>query len=44
MYLVYRETAHIRRLARQLLDQRTELEQFFIEALGEVKKEIAANR
>ena len=39
-----RETAHIRRLSQQLLNQRTEIEQFFLEALGQVKKEIRANR
>ncbi|XP_003389088.1 PREDICTED: basal body-orientation factor 1-like [Amphimedon queenslandica] len=39
-----RETAHIKRLAQHLLDQRTEIEQFFLEALGQVKKEIKANR
>ena len=35
---------HVRRLSRGLLDQRTELESFFISALAQVKKEIAANR
>ena len=39
-----REMAHVRRLSRGLLDQRTELESFFISALAQVKKEIAANR
>ena len=34
----------MRRLSRGLLDQRTELESFFIGALAQVKKEIAANR
>ena len=40
----YRETTHIKKLARHLLDQRTELEQFFIEALAQVKREITSNR
>ena len=42
--LIIRETAHIRRLARKVIDQRTEVEQFFIDALGYVKREIVANR
>lgn len=43
-FLNFRETAHIKKLARQLLDQRSELEQFFIESLAQVKKEIERNR
>lgn len=39
-----REMAHVKKLARQLLEQRTELEQFFIDSLAHVKHEIATNR
>ena len=39
-----REMNHVKRLARRILDQRTEVEQFFLDALAHVKKEIAANR
>ena len=35
---------HIKSLAKYLLDQRTELEEFFMSALVQVKKEIATNR
>ena len=42
--LQQKETAHVKKLARQLLDQRTELEQFFLDSLAHVKKEIADNR
>ena len=42
--LQLKETAHIKKLARQLLDQRTELEQFFLDSLAHVKKEIEMNR
>ena len=42
--LQQKETAHIKKLARQLLDQRTELEQFFLDSLAHVKKEIETNR
>ena len=31
-------------LARKVIDQRTEIEQFFLDALGYVKREIIANR
>lgn len=39
-----RELGHIRALARTIVEQRTELEQFFHEALAQVKQEIAASR
>lgn len=39
-----REMAHVKRLARKILDERTEMETFFMEALAHVRKEIAANR
>ena len=39
-----REMNHIKRLARKILGERSEVEQFFLEALAHVKKEIAANR
>ena len=39
-----REMNHIKRLAKRILGERSEVEQFFLEALGQVKKEIAANR
>lgn len=39
-----RELGHIRGLARTIVEQRTELEQFFHEALAQVKQEIAASR
>lgn len=42
--LQYREMNHIKSLAKCLLDQRTEMEEFFLSALTQVKKEIAANR
>ena len=35
-----REMRHIRRLAQHILDKRTDLEQFFMDALEHVKKEI----
>lgn len=44
MVMWCREMAHVRKLSRGLLDQRTELESFFISALAQVKKEIATNR
>lgn len=44
MFWIIRETAHIRKLARKVIDQRTEVEQFFIDALGYVKREIVTNR
>ena len=39
-----REMNHVKRLAKRILDQRSEVEQFFLEALSDVRKEIAANR
>ena len=39
-----REMNHVKRLARKILEERSEVEQFFLEALAHVKKEIAANR
>ncbi len=39
-----RETIHVKKLARKILDQRSELEEFFLEALAHVKKEIETNR
>ena len=39
-----REAAKIKKLAKNILDQRTEMERFFLEALEHVKLEIAANR
>jgi len=35
---------HVKRLARRILDQRSDVEQFFLESLTLVKKEIATNR
>ena len=39
-----KEKAKIKKLAKNILDQRTEMERFFLEALEHVKLEIAANR
>lgn len=39
-----REMNHVKRLAKRILDQRSEVEQFFLEALSHVRKEISANR
>ena len=39
-----REMNHVKSLAKKILDQRSEVEQFFLEALAHAKKEIAANR
>ncbi|XP_049451672.1 basal body-orientation factor 1 [Epinephelus fuscoguttatus] len=39
-----RELGHIKRLAKTIVQQRTELEQFFHEALAQVKQEIVASR
>ena len=39
-----RETLHVKKLARKILDQRTEVEEFFLNALAHVKKEIETNR
>jgi hypothetical protein len=39
-----REMTKVKKLARNILEQRTETERFFLEALNDVKKEIAAHR
>ena len=39
-----KEMNKVKKLARNILEQRTETEKFFLEALGDVKKEIAAHR
>ena len=39
-----REMNKVKKLARNILEQRTEMERFFLEALEQVKIEIAANR
>eukprot|EP01116_Phalansterium_solitarium_P009046 TRINITY_DN23050_c0_g1_i1.p1 TRINITY_DN23050_c0_g1~~TRINITY_DN23050_c0_g1_i1.p1 ORF type:complete len:438 (+),score=170.08 TRINITY_DN23050_c0_g1_i1:236-1549(+) len=39
-----RETRKIKRLARMILEQRTDLEQFFLDALDEVKAELLISR
>ncbi|XP_041809488.1 basal body-orientation factor 1 [Chelmon rostratus] len=39
-----KELGHIKRLASTIVEQRTELEQFFHEALAQVKQEIVASR
>ena len=39
-----KELAHIKKLARRILDQRSELEVFFLQALEHVKKEITLHR
>ena len=39
-----REMNRIKKLAKNILDQRTEVERFFLESLEQVKLEIAANR
>ena len=39
-----KEMNKVKRLAKQILDQRTELERFFLESLEQVKGEIAANQ
>ena len=39
-----KEMAHVKRLARRILDQREEVELFFLEALKYVREEIATNR
>lgn len=44
LYMRERELGHIKRLARTIVEQRTELELFFHEALAQVKQEILANR
>ena len=39
-----KEMSKVKRLAKNILEQRTELERFFIESLEHVKLEIAANQ
>ena len=39
-----KEMAHVKRLARKILDERSEMETFFMDALTHVRSEIAANR
>lgn len=38
------ELAHVKRIARTVVEQRTELERFFHDALAQVKREITASR
>ncbi|KAI4804264.1 hypothetical protein KUCAC02_025898 [Chaenocephalus aceratus] len=44
LHMRERELGHVKRLASSIVDQRTELEQFFHEALAQVKQEIMASR
>lgn len=39
-----KEMNKVKKLARNILEQRTEIERFFLESLEQVKKEIMANR
>ena len=39
-----KEMNKVKRLAKNILDQRTELERFFLESLEQVKQEITANQ
>jgi succinylglutamate desuccinylase len=39
-----KEMAKVKRLAKNILQQRTELEQFFLDSLDQVKLEISANQ
>ncbi|KAL5008353.1 hypothetical protein ScPMuIL_013934 [Solemya velum] len=39
-----REMTKVKKLAKNILDQRTELERFFLEALEQVKREISSNQ
>lgn len=39
-----KEMNRVKKLAKNILEQRTEMERFFLEALEQVKLEIAANR
>ena len=39
-----REMNKVKKLAKNILEQRTEMERFFLEALEQVKNEIATNR
>lgn len=44
MRLKEQELKHIKRLGKRILDQRTEIERFFLDALDQVKAEIVSNR
>jgi len=44
MRLKEQELKHIKRLGKRILDQRTEIERFFLDALDQVKEEIVSNR
>ena len=39
-----KEMNKVKKLAKNILDQRTEVERFFLESLDQVKKEILAHR
>ena len=39
-----KEMNKVKKLARNILDQRTEVERFFLDALDQVKKEVIAHR
>ncbi len=39
-----KEMAHVKKLAKKILEERTEVETFLFEALSHVRKEIEANR
>jgi hypothetical protein len=39
-----KELSRIKKLAKNILDQRTEVEQFFLDALEKVKTEVITNR
>jgi len=39
-----KEMNKVKKLAKNILDQRTEIERFFLEALEQVKHEVALNR
>jgi len=39
-----KEMNKVKKLARNILDQRTEVERFFLDALDQVKKEVIAQR
>jgi len=39
-----KEMNKVKKLARNILDQRTEVERFFLDALDHVKKEVIAHR
>jgi len=39
-----KEMNKVKKLARNILDQRTEVERFFLDALDQVKREIVAHR